>query len=88
VDEPARTALAAWESFYIIVGSSAGALTGLQFVVIALIADSKTPSSSPEIAAFGTHYGFTDLDGSQPDAWRYMVEVQDAGRPADVTGYR
>ena len=27
-------------------------------------------------------YGFTDLDGSQPDAWRYMVEVQDpAGRP-------
>jgi NAD(P)-dependent dehydrogenase (short-subunit alcohol dehydrogenase family) len=33
-------------------------------------------------------YGFTDLDGSQPDAWRYMVEVQDAGKPADVTGYR
>jgi NAD(P)-dependent dehydrogenase (short-subunit alcohol dehydrogenase family) len=33
-------------------------------------------------------YGFTDLDGSQPDAWRYMVEVQDRGRPADVTGYR
>jgi len=33
-------------------------------------------------------YGFTDLDGSQPDAWRYMVEVVDAGKPADVTGYR
>lgn len=33
-------------------------------------------------------YGFTDIDGSRPDAWRYMVEVQDAGRPADVTGYR
>jgi NAD(P)-dependent dehydrogenase (short-subunit alcohol dehydrogenase family) len=33
-------------------------------------------------------YGFTDLDGSQPDAWRYMTEVQDAGKPADVTGYR
>jgi NAD(P)-dependent dehydrogenase (short-subunit alcohol dehydrogenase family) len=33
-------------------------------------------------------YGFTDLDGSQPDAWRYMVEVQDAGRQADATGYR
>src|SRR5687767_5528144 len=33
-------------------------------------------------------YGFTDLDGSQPDAWRYVPEVQDAGRPADVTGYR
>ncbi|MGD9744153.1 MAG: SDR family oxidoreductase [Dongiaceae bacterium] len=33
-------------------------------------------------------YGFTDLDGSQPDAWRYVVEVQDAGKPADTTGYR
>lgn len=33
-------------------------------------------------------YGFTDRDGSQPDAWRYMIEVQDAGKPADVTGYR
>ena len=33
-------------------------------------------------------YGFTDLDGSQPDAWRYMVEVQDPGKPADATGYR
>ena len=33
-------------------------------------------------------YGFTDLDGSQPDAWRYVPEVQDAGKPADVTGYR
>ena len=33
-------------------------------------------------------YGFTDLDGSQPDAWRYVREVQDAGKPADATGYR
>ena len=33
-------------------------------------------------------YGFTDLDGSQPDCWRYLVEVQDAGRPADPSGYR
>ena len=33
-------------------------------------------------------YGFTDLDGSRPDAWRYVTEVQDAGKPADVTGYR
>jgi NAD(P)-dependent dehydrogenase (short-subunit alcohol dehydrogenase family) len=33
-------------------------------------------------------YGFTDIDGSQPDAWRYLVEVQDAGTRADVTGYR
>ncbi|MBL1084373.1 SDR family oxidoreductase [Streptomyces actinomycinicus] len=33
-------------------------------------------------------YGYTDLDGSRPDAWRYLVEVQDTGKPADVTGYR
>ena len=33
-------------------------------------------------------YGFTDLDGSRPDAWRYVPEVQDADRPADTTGYR
>lgn len=41
--------------------------------------------SSGELAQV---YGFTDLDGSRPDAWRYVVEVQDAGKPADVTGYR
>ncbi|MFJ9592074.1 SDR family oxidoreductase [Streptomyces virginiae] len=33
-------------------------------------------------------YGFTDLDGSRPDAWRYLVEVQDPGHPANTTGYR
>lgn len=33
-------------------------------------------------------YGFTDLDGSQPDCWRYMTEVVDSGKPADATGYR
>jgi hypothetical protein len=33
-------------------------------------------------------YGFTDLDGSRPDCWRYVVEVEDAGKPADVSGYR
>jgi NAD(P)-dependent dehydrogenase (short-subunit alcohol dehydrogenase family) len=33
-------------------------------------------------------YGFTDVDGTRPDAWRYIVEVREAGRPADDTGYR
>lgn len=33
-------------------------------------------------------YGFTDLDGSQPDAWRYIQEVTEMGKPADATGYR
>ena len=45
---------AAWESFYVIVGSSAGALTGLQFVVMALIAESWPRNSEKEVAAFGT----------------------------------
>ena len=46
--------LAAWESFYVIVGSSAAALTGLQFVVMALVADSERRSSMREVSAFGT----------------------------------
>jgi len=46
--------LAPWESFYVIVGSSAGALTGLQFVVIALIAEAEATASMLEIRAFGT----------------------------------
>jgi NAD(P)-dependent dehydrogenase (short-subunit alcohol dehydrogenase family) len=33
-------------------------------------------------------YELDDLDGSRPDGWRYMVEVADAGRDADTTGYR
>ena len=33
-------------------------------------------------------YGFTDLDGSRPDAWGYMIEVTEAGKPSDTTGYR
>jgi NAD(P)-dependent dehydrogenase (short-subunit alcohol dehydrogenase family) len=33
-------------------------------------------------------YGFTDVDGSQPDCWRYLTEVQEADKPADATGYR
>jgi hypothetical protein len=46
-------ALEAWASFYVIVGSSAGALTGLQFVVMTLIAE-RVPSSKDSLSAFGT----------------------------------
>ena len=59
--------------------------------VAALAADSDVQRrnggsfSSGELAR---EYGFTDVDGSQPDCWRYLVEVQEAGRPADPTGYR
>jgi NAD(P)-dependent dehydrogenase (short-subunit alcohol dehydrogenase family) len=33
-------------------------------------------------------YGFTDLDGTQPDCWAYMTEVQEGGRQATVDDYR
>jgi hypothetical protein len=49
--------LAEWESFYVIVGSSAAALTGLMFVVITLIADlrSEALQTTPrQVDAFGT----------------------------------
>lgn len=47
-------AFAGWESFYVIVGSSAAALTGLQFVVMALVAEARPPGSLREVNAFGT----------------------------------
>jgi hypothetical protein len=46
--------LAAWESFYVIVGSSGAALIGLQFVVITLIAGMRKSPTAGEIRAFGT----------------------------------
>ena len=46
--------LADWDNFYVIVGSSAGALTGLMFVVITLIADRRAGGSGGEVAAYGT----------------------------------
>src|SRR6478672_11080823 len=54
-------ALDAWDSFYVIVGSSAGALIGLQFVVMTLIAERPTRRSAEASAVFGTptvvHFG-------------------------------
>ncbi len=50
----ANDTLSAWQNFYIIVGSSAGALTGLQFVVMALVAQSPGRADTREIDAFGT----------------------------------
>jgi hypothetical protein len=48
-------ALAAWQNFYVIVGSSAGALIGLQFVVLSLIASRPAVRIDPQTArAFST----------------------------------
>jgi NAD(P)-dependent dehydrogenase (short-subunit alcohol dehydrogenase family) len=59
--------------------------------VAALAADpdvARFNGASLSSGGLAREYGFTDLDGSRPDCWRYMVEVQDPGRPADTTGYR
>jgi len=59
--------------------------------VAALAADpdvARWNGASLSSGSLAQEYGFTDLDGSRPDAWRYIVEVQDAGKPADTTGYR
>src|SRR5580765_4968745 len=50
----AHELLSAWESFYVIVGSSAAALTGLQFVVMALVADTPNLGEADSVDAFGT----------------------------------
>ena len=59
--EATRSPLVAWETFFFLIGSSAAALTGLQFVVIALIAESRRRATTREIQAFGTptivHFG-------------------------------
>lgn len=46
--------LAVWESFYVIVGSSAAALTGLNFLVVAFVADRREHISERTLSAFST----------------------------------
>ncbi len=45
----------AWEAFYVIVGSTAGALIGLQFVVLTLIAEGGRVRGTSETRGHGTH---------------------------------
>lgn len=72
------TALAGWENFYVIVGSSAGALIGLQFVVMTLIANRPGIRGRPEAgAAFATptivHFcAVLLLAGIQTAPWRWV----------------
>src|SRR5258708_38837365 len=55
------SALTAWDSFYVIVGSAAGGLIGLQFVVLTLVANRPPPRAAAGGAAFATptivHFG-------------------------------
>jgi hypothetical protein len=54
MDTAAHALLTEWEAFYVIVGSSAGALTGLMFVVITLAADNELPRTPDTVNAFAT----------------------------------
>jgi NAD(P)-dependent dehydrogenase (short-subunit alcohol dehydrogenase family) len=59
--------------------------------VAALAADPDARRWNGESVSSGqlaTVYGFTDVDGTRPDCWRYMAEVIDAGAPAGDAGYR
>ncbi|CAM3906480.1 SDR family oxidoreductase [Mesobacillus zeae] len=59
--------------------------------VVALAADlnvARWTGQSLSSGQLAQVYGFTDLDGSSPDCWRYLVEVQEADKPADASGYR
>ena len=73
--------LAGWENFYVIVGSSAGALIGLQFVVITLIADRAVgPGQEQAGAAFATptivHFSAVLLLSAGVNApWRTLRSV-------------
>jgi NAD(P)-dependent dehydrogenase (short-subunit alcohol dehydrogenase family) len=59
--------------------------------VAALAADPEAGRFSGQVLSSGQlarRYGVTDTDGTQPDCWRYTVEVQEAGLPANDAGYR
>jgi hypothetical protein len=80
--------IAAWESFYVIVGSSGAALTGLQFVVIALTTEVRRQRSIAQFDAFGTptvvHFCVALLTSAILSApWR---ELSSAAAAVGVTG--
>lgn len=54
MESSAHAVLSQWEAFYVIVGSSAGGLTGLWFVVITLVGESNIPRTAESTNAFGT----------------------------------
>jgi NAD(P)-dependent dehydrogenase (short-subunit alcohol dehydrogenase family) len=59
--------------------------------VAALAADPEVERWNGQSLSSGglaQEYGFTDLDGTRPDCWRYMVEVVEADKPAGDEGYR
>jgi NAD(P)-dependent dehydrogenase (short-subunit alcohol dehydrogenase family) len=59
--------------------------------VAALAADPDRGRWNQKSVSFGElarHYGFTDIDGSRPDIWRYTTEVRESGKVAELSDYR
>ncbi|WP_221361862.1 SDR family oxidoreductase [Streptomyces beigongshangae] len=59
--------------------------------LVALAADpavARWNGRSLSSGGLAREYGFTDADGSAPDAWRYLTELESRDGPVDVTGYR
>jgi hypothetical protein len=78
--QEATNPFAAWESFYVIVGSAGGALTGLQFVVIALLTELRKRRTLDEVDAFATptivHFCAVLLLGSMLSApWESLASA-------------
>jgi NAD(P)-dependent dehydrogenase (short-subunit alcohol dehydrogenase family) len=59
--------------------------------VVALAADpgrSRWNQQSVSSGRLASEYGFTDLDGSRPDIWRFLEEIREAGLDASYDDYR
>jgi NAD(P)-dependent dehydrogenase (short-subunit alcohol dehydrogenase family) len=59
--------------------------------VVALASDpdrSRWNQKSVSSGQLASEYGFTDLDGSQPDIWRFIEEIRERGREASQGDYR
>ena len=80
MQEMTAPVLTAWESYYVIVGSSGAALTGLMFVVITLVNDSQRRRSEGAVATYTTptilHFGAALLVSAIISApWRTLWPV-------------
>ncbi len=69
----------------------AGATRGAGRAVAALAADpdrARWNGQSLSSGGLARVYEFDDVDGSRPDCWRYLKEVQEPGKSADASAYR
>jgi hypothetical protein len=59
--------------------------------IVALVCDPKRArwhQKSLNSGQLAQEYGFTDLDGTRPDVWRYMVDIREKGLEANFDDYR